>query len=252
MQLHEILQQVQAGNLEISQAEQLLKNLPYEDLDFAKLDHHRKVRSGFGEVIYCAGKSTEHLISIYQAFADKSTCVMGTRACPEQAQAVQAVLPQVKYDPVSRILRLGDRENQPLGNVAVCTAGTSDIAVAEEAAQTAEFLGAQVQRIYDVGVAGIHRLFARLEDIQKANCIIAAAGMEGALAGVIAGLVDKPVIALPTSVGYGASFHGVSALLTMLNSCAEGIAVVNIDNGFGAGYLAAQINRLVENGNAMQ
>lgn len=252
MQLHEILQQVQAGDLEISQAEQLLKNLPYEDLDFAKLDHHRKVRSGFGEVIYCAGKATEHLISIYQAFADKNTCVMGTRACPEQAQAVQSVLPQVKYDPVSRILRLGEHENQPVGNVAVCTAGTSDIAVAEEAAQTAEFLGAQVQRIYDVGVAGIHRLFARLEDIQKANCIIAAAGMEGALAGVIAGLVDKPVIALPTSVGYGASFHGVSALLTMLNSCAEGIAVVNIDNGFGAGYLAAQINRLVENGNAMQ
>lgn len=245
MQLLNLLQQVQAGEVSPEDAQEMLKSLPYEDLGFAKLDHHRKVRSGFGEVIYCAGKSDEHLVSIYQTFAKEGTAVMGTRASKEQAQVVQSAVPQVIYDPVSRILRLGEHENQPVGKVAVCTAGTSDIAVAEEAAQTAEFLGANVERFYDVGVAGIHRLFARLPDIQSANCIVAAAGMEGALAGVLAGLVDKPVIALPTSVGYGANFHGLSALLTMLNSCAEGIAVVNIDNGFGAGYLAAQINRLV-------
>lgn len=245
MQLQDILQQVQSGAMDVATATALLKDLPYEDLGFAKLDHHRKVRSGFGEVIYCAGKQTDHLVSIYQTFASENTCVMGTRASAQQAAAVQTVLPQAVYDPVSRILRLGTHENEPVGRVAVCTAGTSDIAVAEEAAQTAEFLGANVQRFYDVGVAGIHRLFARLEEIRSANCIVAVAGMEGALAGVLAGLVDKPVIALPTSVGYGASFGGLSALLTMLNSCAEGIAVVNIDNGFGAGYLAAQINRLV-------
>ena len=238
MQLLNLLQQVQAGEVSPEDAQEMLKSLPYEDLGFAKLDHHRKVRSGFGEVIYCAGKSDEHLVSIYQTFAKEDTPVMGTRASKEQAQVVQAAVPQAIYDPVSRILRLGEHENQPVGKVAVCTAGTSDIAVAEEAAQTAEFLGANVERFYDVGVAGIHRLFARLPDIQSANCI-------GALAGVLAGLVDKPIIALPTSVGYGANFHGLSALLTMLNSCAEGIAVVNIDNGFGAGYLAAQINRLV-------
>lgn len=245
MQLQQILQQVQAGKLSIEDAQEMLKNLPYEDLGFAKLDHHRKLRSGFGEVIYCAGKSTEHLVSIYQTFAQQNICVMGTRASLQQAQAVQSVLPQAKYDPVSHILRLGEQENESIGLIAVCTAGTSDISVAEEAAQTAEFLGAKVDRFYDVGVAGIHRLLSHIEQIRSANCIIAAAGMEGALAGVVAGLVDKPVIALPTSVGYGASFHGLSALLTMLNSCAEGIAVVNIDNGFGAGYLAAQINRLV-------
>ena len=195
MQLLNLLQQVQAGEVSPENAQEMLKSLPYEDLGVAKLDHHRKVRSGFGEVIYCAGKSDEHLVSIYQTFAKEGTAVMGTRASKEQAQVVQAAVPQVIYDPVSRILRLGEHENQPVGKVAVCTAGTSDIAVAEEAAQTAEFLGANVERFYDVGVAGIHRLFARLPDIQSANCIVAAAGMEGALAGVLAGLVGRrPVL----------------------------------------------------------
>ena len=174
---------------------------------------------------------------------------MGTRASKEQYEAVKEVIPDVIYDPLGRTLKLQFDQPAPVGEIAVCTAGTSDISVAEEAAQTAEFFGAYVNRIYDVGVAGIHRLLAKTEEIRRANCVIAIAGMEGALGSVVAGLVERPVIAVPTSVGYGANLHGISALLTMLNSCAEGIAVVNIDNGFGAGYMAAQINRLgVEGG----
>jgi NCAIR mutase (PurE)-related protein len=213
-------------------------------LGFAKLDHHRALRSGFGEVIYCAGKSMTHLQEIYRSFYERDTNVLGTRATEEQYNKVKEILPMVQYDPVSRILQIQKKEIKKEGCVVVCTGGTSDIPVAEEAAQTAEFFGSNVIRIYDVGVAGIHRLLSKVDDIRKANCIIAVAGMEGALGGVVAGLVDKPVIAVPTSVGYGASFGGVSALLTMLNSCAEGLAVVNIDNGFGAGYISTQINRL--------
>lgn len=244
MEVHALLEQVKSGQMKIEDAEQLLKNLPYEEMGFAKLDHHRKLRSGFGEVIYCAGKSLEHLTAIYRRFHQEQTDVMGTRASLEQAEAVRKEIPEVQYDPVSRILRLRfSPEKMGDGLVAVCTGGTSDIPVAEEAAQTIEFLGGKVQRLYDVGVAGLHRLLSNLEPIRQANCIVAVAGMEGALAGVLGGLVEHPVIAVPTSVGYGANFGGLSALLTMLNSCAEGIAVVNIDNGFGAGYLAAQINR---------
>ena len=172
--------------------------------------------------------------------------MLGTRASREQYEAVKEVLPMVQYDEMSKVLSIYSKERELTGCVAVCTGGTSDIPVAEEAAQTAEFFGAKVKRIYDVGVAGIHRLLSKVDVIEDANCIVAVAGMEGALAGVVAGLVDKPVIAVPTSVGYGANFGGLSALLTMLNSCAEGIAVVNIDNGFGAGYMATQINRLAE------
>lgn len=244
MEVHALLEQVKSGQMKIEDAEQLLKNLPYEEMGFAKLDHHRKLRSGFGEVIYCAGKSLEHLTAIYRRFHQEQTDVMGTRASLEQAEAVRKEIPEAEYDPVSRILRLRfSPEKEGIGLVAVCTGGTSDIPVAEEAAQTIEFLGGKVQRLYDVGVAGLHRLLSNLEPIRQANCIVAVAGMEGALAGVLGGLVEHPVIAVPTSVGYGANFGGLSALLTMLNSCAEGIAVVNIDNGFGAGYLAAQINR---------
>ena len=169
---------------------------------------------------------------------------MGTRASAEQYSFVKQHLPQVQYDPISRLMKIEKEGKEHVGKVAVCTAGTADIPVAEEAAQTAEFFGTNVIRIFDVGVSGIHRLLSRLETIQQANCIIAVAGMEGALASVLGGLVSRPVIAVPTSVGYGASFGGVSALLTMLNSCANGIAVVNIDNGYGAGYLATQMNRL--------
>lgn len=249
MDTHELLKKVKSGEIDIENAEKQLKKLPYEDLGFAKLDHHRKLRSGFGEVVYCSGKSTEHLIKIFQSFNEKKVDILGTRASKEQFEAVKAIVEEAEYDELSRVIKVIRSENKRFGNIAVCTGGTSDIPVAEEAAQTAEFFGGSVSRIYDVGVAGIHRLLSKIEEINQANVIIAVAGMEGALAGVIAGLVDKPVIAVPTSIGYGTNFKGVSALLTMLNSCAEGIAVVNIDNGFGAAYMATQINRLAVKGN---
>lgn len=239
-----LLEKVKTGELSIDSAQELLKKLPYEDLGFAKLDHHRKLRNGFGEVIYCSGKATPHLVKIFQSFNEDGINVLGTRASREQFEAVHALIPDAQYDELARIIKIIHEDCPKRGNVAVCTGGTSDIAVAEEAAQTAEFFGCNVNRYYDVGVAGIHRLLSKIDDIRTANCIIAIAGMEGALAGVLAGLVDKPVIAVPTSIGYGANFHGLSALLTMVNSCAEGIAVVNIDNGFGAGYMATQINKL--------
>ncbi len=244
MDVRDLLEQVKSGQIDILQAEERLKKLPYEDLGFAKLDHHRKLRSGFGEVVFCSGKSIDHLISIYHSFAEKNIDVLGTRASAEQYVAVKKEIPSVTYDEMSRILKISTKQVDKTGLIAVCTGGTSDIPVAEEAAQTAEFFGSNVLRVYDVGVAGIHRLLSKVDDIRAANCVVAVAGMEGALGGVIAGLVDKPVIAVPTSIGYGANFGGLSALLTMLNSCAEGLSVVNIDNGFGAGYLATQINRL--------
>ena len=244
MEITELLKLVQNGGMSVEEAEHELKKLPYEEMDFAKLDHHRKLRSGYGEVIYCAGKRTEHLVSIFKRLNEEKLDAIGTRATLEQYHSLKEIFPNIQYDEISRIVKLEFHKSPEIGCIAVCTAGTSDISVAEEAAQTAEFFGNRVLRIYDVGVAGIHRLFAKLEEIRSANCVIAIAGMEGALAGVIAGLVDKPVVAVPTSIGYGANFSGLSALLTMLNSCAEGIAVVNIDNGFGAGYLGSQINRL--------
>lgn len=243
MEIQQLLQQVKNGEMSIQEASERLRNLPYEDIGVAKLDHHRSLRSGFGEVVFCQGKATEHLVKIYEAFWRDGVRVLGTRATPEQFEAVHQAVAAAQYDPLARTIRIGDTPRLA-GKIAVCTGGTADIPVAEEAAVTAEFFGSQVERIYDVGVAGIHRLLSNLPKIRDANAIVAVAGMEGALAGVVAGLVDKPVIAVPTSVGYGASFGGVSALLTMLNSCAEGIGVVNIDNGFGAGYLATQINRL--------
>ncbi len=246
MDTRKLLEQVQAGTMDIDAAQEELKKLPYEEMGFAKLDHHRALRSGFGEVVYCSGKETTHLVQIFQKFYERETDVLGTRASYEQYQAVKEVIPEVEYDAISKVLRIVRKEIERTGLVVVCTGGTSDIAVAEEAAQTAEFFGSNVERIYDVGVAGIHRLLSKVENIRKANCVIAVAGMEGALAGVVAGLVDKPVIAVPTSIGYGANFGGLSALLTMLNSCAEGVSVVNIDNGFGAGYLGTQINRLAK------
>lgn len=244
MDIHELLLKVKNNEIDLSEAEKTLKKLPYEDLGFAKLDHHRMLRSGFGEVVYCSGKSTEHLVRIFQSFNEKNINIMGTRASNEQYEAIKAFIPEAEYDEMSRIVKIMKTIPEKTGLIAVCTGGTSDIAVAEEAAQTAEFFGSRVMRVYDVGVAGIHRLLSKIDDINKANCIVAVAGMEGALPGVIAGMSDKPVIAVPTSIGYGANFNGLSSLLTMLNSCAEGIAVVNIDNGFGAGYMSTQINRL--------
>ena len=195
-------------------------------------------------MVYCSGKPDAYLLSIYKRLFEETGEVFGTRAQERQYELVREVLPQVTYDKVSRILKVEKEGKRRCGKIAVCTAGTADIPVAEEAAQTAEYFGSFVERIYDVGVSGLHRLLSRLDVIQEANCVVAVAGMEGALASVLGGLVSRPVIAVPTSVGYGASMHGLSALLTMINSCANGIAVVNIDNGYGAGYIATQINRL--------
>lgn len=249
MDVTALLQSVKNGSTSIAEAEQLLRTLPYESLGFANLDHHRRIRTGCGEVIFCQSKTVEQVAVIFEHLAAREANVLGTRASAEQAEAVKKLFPEVCYEKNGGLLLLERAPVEKIGRVAVCTAGTADIPVAEEAAATAEFYGAAVDRFFDVGVAGIHRLFDKLPQIESANVIVAIAGMEGALAGVLAGLVDKPVIAVPTSVGYGANFHGLSALLTMLNSCAEGISVVNIDNGYGAGYLGAQINRLVEGKN---
>lgn len=246
MDVRNMLNLVKAGEMDIEAAERLLKDLPYEDLGYAKLDHHRELRSGFGETVFCQGKPDPYLVEIYKKLYERDGEVFGTRASKEQYELIKAVVPEVTYDPISRILKAERPGKERKGWVSVCTGGTADIPVAEEAAQTAEYFGCYVDRVFDVGVAGIHRLLAQRERLYKANCIIAVAGMEGALGTVVAGIADCPVIAVPTSVGYGASFHGVSALLTMLNSCANGISVVNIDNGYGAGYSATQINRLAE------
>ena len=244
MDVQALLRQVKDGQMEIGEAEKLLKDLPYEDLGYAKLDHHRALRSGFGETVFCQGKPEAYLLEIFKKFYERDGEVLGTRASQEQYELVRSAVPEVTYDPISRILKVEREGKNRTGLVAVCTGGTADIPVAEEAALTAEYFGCKVDRIYDVGVAGIHRLLAQRDRLTAANCIVAVAGMEGALGTVVAGLVECPVVAVPTSVGYGASFHGLSALLTMLNSCANGISVVNIDNGYGAGYLATQINRL--------
>ena len=246
MDVKKILEQVSMGTLSPEEAGEMLKNLPYEDLGYAKLDLHRKLRSGFPETVYCQGKPDQYLADIFDTLYRENGEVMGTRATEQQYLLVKERIPGIIYDPVSRILKAEPEGKERKGCVAVGTGGTADIPVAEEAAQTAEFFGCYVDRIYDVGVAGIHRILSKREQITRANCVITIAGMEGALGTVVAGLVENPVIAVPTSVGYGASFHGLSALLTMINSCANGISTVNIDNGYGAGYLAAQINRLAE------
>lgn len=246
METREILKKVQDGILSIEDAEQYFRRQPYDEMGYAKLDTHRKIRSGFAEVIFCSGKADEHLLQIFGRLYKQDGEVFGTRASLEQYEFIKKKYPQTTYDSISRIIKIEKADKVRKGKVVICTAGTADIPVAEEAAQTAEYFGTAVERIYDVGVSGLHRLLVNIDMIQRANCVIAVAGMEGALASVIGGLVDKPVIAVPTSIGYGASMHGLSALLTMINSCANGIAVVNIDNGYGAGYMATQINRLAE------
>lgn len=246
MDVGQILEKVKCGKLSVEMAKQALENMRYEELGYAKLDTDRKKRTGFAEVVFCSGKVNEQLLEIYKRIYESEGEVLGTRATQVQYEWLRKEFPEIMYDPESKILKIEKAEKNKKGMIAVCTAGTADIPVAEEAAQTAEFFGTRTERIYDVGVSGLHRLLSRLETIQEANCIVAVAGMEGALASVIGGLVSRPVIAVPTSVGYGANFGGVSALLTMLNSCANGVAVVNIDNGYGAGYMAAEINRLAE------
>lgn len=247
MQIEKLLEAVKCGDMSIQDAKALLARAPFEDLGFAKLDTHRALRSGFPEVVFCQNKNDAFLVSIFQKLYESNGAVLGTRANQHQFGLLKQSLP-VQYDPVSRIVKISPSQVRQLGLIVVCTAGTADIAVAEEAAQTAEFFGNRVERIYDAGVSGLHRLLSHIDILQKANCVIAVAGMEGALPSVIGGLVANPVIAVPTSVGYGANFHGLSALLTMINTCANGVATVNIDNGYGAGYLASQINRLADKG----
>ncbi|HCT89785.1 MAG TPA: nickel pincer cofactor biosynthesis protein LarB [Lachnospiraceae bacterium] len=249
METREVLRRFKEGAISMEEAEHYFRREPFEEMEYAKLDTHREIRSGFPEVVYCSGKADEHLLQIFKKLYEKNGEVFGTRASEQQYELVRGEIPGIQYDPISHILMAEKKGGTKVGRIAVCTAGTADIPVAEEAARTAEYFGSRVDRVFDVGVSGIHRLFSRLEVIQDANCVVAVAGMEGALASVLGGLVDKPVIAVPTSVGYGASFQGLSALLTMVNSCANGIAVVNIDNGYGAGYIATQINRLAVRGN---
>ncbi len=248
METKEILEKFKSGEISLEEAESWFSRQPFEEMGYAKLDMHRETRSGFPEVIYCAGKPDEFLVNIYRKMLEKNGEVFGTRATQQQYELVRDVIPDISYDNVSRILKKEKKGKERIGRIAVCCAGTADIPVAEEAAQTAEFFGCNVERVYDIGVSGIHRLLSKIEEIQSANCVVAVAGMEGALASVVGGLVRNPVIAVPTSVGYGASMNGLSALLTMINSCANGISVVNIDNGYGAGYLATQINRLAVRG----
>lgn len=278
MDIQEILKGYKAGEISLEIAEAKIRQIDerpgkgYTNMGFARLDTQRKERSGFPEVIFCSGKPDDYLVAIYRKITELEGRAFGTRATPHQAALVQEAIPAAEYDPVSRILKVersggasGSCDTSDVsgatgvhgvsgigtasgGRVAVCTGGTADIPVAEEAAQTAEFFGARVDRFYDVGVSGIHRLFNNMDEIRKADCVIAVAGMEGALPTVIGGMVRNPVIAVPTSVGYGANMQGLTALLTMINSCANGVAVVNIDNGYGAGYMATQIGRLAASG----
>ena len=244
---HDILQllrQVADGSATPEEALSQLKREPFEDLGYAKVDLHRGVRQGAAEVIYGAGKTPEQIAGIAAAMGERGCRnILITRIGPEAAEAVSKTVP-LDYRPIPRLAVAFPGERRALGRIVVATGGTSDMPVAEEAALTAEVLGNRVTRLYDVGVAGLHRLLANLDPLMDARCVVAVAGMEGALASVIGGLVDCPVVAVPTSVGYGASFGGLSALLAMLNSCASGCSVVNIDNGFGAGYLASMINQM--------
>lgn len=250
-QLKQLLEQVKEGNLSVDEAVEKLRHLPYEDLGFACLDHHRAIRRGFPEVIYCPGKTIEQIVKIFGALAKKGNNVLATRADEEVFEAISQIneFAQARYEKPARAIVL---EQKPLQRsktvVPIVTAGTADLPVAAEAQVTAEIMGQRTELICDVGVAGLHRLLGQLEKLQNANVIIVIAGMEGALASVIGGLVSCPVIAVPTSVGYGASFEGLSALLTMLNSCAAGVAVVNIDNGFSAAVTAALMCRRIEQG----
>jgi len=244
-EVEKLLTDVKNGETSVEKALETLRNFPYTDLGFARIDHHRELRTGYPEIIYCAGKTIDQVREIFSVMSARENNVIGTRATPEMYESIKKILPEAVYYPVARIISHQKKKPScPDTAIAVITAGTSDIPVAEEAALTAELLGNNVLRIYDAGVAGIHRLVDKLPDIRKCRVIIVIAGMEGALASVVGGLVDKPVIAVPTSVGYGANFGGISALLAMLTSCSTGVTVVNIDNGFGAGFSASMINKI--------
>jgi pyridinium-3,5-biscarboxylic acid mononucleotide synthase len=244
-EVEQLLRAVSTGNKSVEDALENLRNFPYTDLGFARIDHHREMRTGYPEIVYCAGKTVVQVREIFRVMAERENNIIGTRATEEMYQAVRSISDEAVFHEVARIISIQKKAGEkPSTRVAVITAGTSDMPVAEEAAITAELLGNDVVRIYDAGVAGIHRLVDKLPEIRKCRVIVVIAGMEGALASVVGGLVDKPVIAVPTSVGYGANFGGISALLAMLTSCSAGVTVVNIDNGFGAGFCASMINKL--------
>jgi len=243
-QLEDLIVGIRSGKVSTKAALQCLKKLPFEDLGYAKVDHHRCLRNGVPEVIYCAGKTVEQVKGIVERMLPHHSNILATRADRSHFEAILAATPDCQYHEAARIVVAKPRPVIEVGRIAVVCAGTSDIPVAEEAAVTASTLGNRVDRLYDVGVAGLHRLLNSCEDLFKANVAIVIAGMEGALASVVGGLVSCPVIGVPTSVGYGASFGGIAALLSMLNSCASGVSVVNIDNGFGAGYQASLINKI--------
>ncbi|MEG0181280.1 MAG: nickel pincer cofactor biosynthesis protein LarB [Peptostreptococcaceae bacterium] len=246
MNIKKLLEDVKDNNVDIDSALEQLKDLPYENLGYANIDHHRKLRNGYPEVIYCDGKSDDHIIGIVEKMNEKGSNILGTRCRKETFEKISKLYPNAVYEELSKIFKIKNEDivDNGKGKILIISGGTSDIPVADEAYYTAEFLGNRVERLYDVGVAGIHRLLNNRSIIQSARVIVAVAGMEGALPSVLGGLVDVPIIAVPTSVGYGANFKGLAALLAMLNSCASGISVVNIDNGFGAGYLASTINKL--------
>jgi NCAIR mutase (PurE)-related protein len=244
-ELLKLLRKVRTGKLTPEGAVEHLRHFPYEDLGFARTDNHRALRQGFPEVILCEGKAVEQVAAIATRILERHGTLLATRAAPEMFEAIQAAEPRAKYHPLSRAIVVKPaRPAPPVGHVLVLSAGTSDIPVAEEAAVTADILGSRVETLYDVGVAGLHRILDQRAALDAARVLVVVAGMDGVLPSVVGGLVSKPVIAVPTSVGYGASFQGLAALLTMLNSCASGVAVVNIDNGFGAGVLAHRINAL--------
>jgi len=248
--LRKLLEDMREGKLDVDQAMSRLQHMPFEQIGFATIDHHRGIRCGFGEVIFCPGKTADQILKIFGRLAAAGGNVLATRASEDVYQAITTEFPAARFHEPARAvtLRQGDQP-RPVGHIAVVAAGTSDLPVAEEARVTAELFGQKVTTHYDVGVAGLHRLLAENQTLQQANVLVVVAGMEGALASVVGGLVAAPVIGVPTSVGYGASFGGVSALLTMLNSCASNVSVVNIDNGFGAGYIASLINRRTSSGN---
>jgi hypothetical protein len=244
--LEDLLRKVRSGKTSIEKAIAQLKSLPFEDLGYARIDHHRSLRKGFPEVIWGEGKSSNQILSIMKEMKKKGQNVLITRLDGKKAKDIQKVFPKCRYYARSKVLTylIHPMGSEGKGTILVITAGTTDIPVAEEAVITAQFMGNHVETLYDVGVAGIHRLLSERERLEGARVLIVVAGMEGALPSVVGGLVDRPVIAVPTSVGYGASFGGITALLAMLNSCASGVAVVNIDNGFGAGYMASLMNRI--------
>lgn len=243
--IKKLLEQVSDGKISSEEALQRLSELPFKDLGHTKIDNHRELRTGYPEVIFCEGKTTEQVRNIMEYMSSQNVNILGTRASRDIYEAVREALPEAEYNELGRTITIKTADIKPTKtSIAVLTAGTSDMPVAEEAAVTAEIFGNRVERFFDVGVAGIHRLYNNLDRIRQSRAIIVIAGMEGALPSIVGGLVDKPIIAVPTSIGYGASFNGLAALLGMLTSCASGVSVVNIDNGFGAAYMASMINKL--------